>query len=818
MMLLASASALSLAAPVQAGNYDPDAVLMANPTDEAFDVAQTTTPAGTASDQSQSQKAGVPAAIPTQPPYTRTNAKPVQAVTPMRKPAPPVAQADMQAPQPAKKQQSPVDYAADAVDYDQTNRIVTLTGNVDLVQDGRKLSADKVIYNLKDDIASAEGNVVIKDVNGDVHHAQSVELSDKMRKGLVNSLFTTMADGSRIWARKTVKKSETRYEMKDATYTACVACEDDPESRPPWQLHAKSVELRKDEHRVVYKDAWLQAGPVPVFYTPYFSHPDGSIEQKSGFLTPSFGFNSELGAFFAQPYYWAISPSTDTTLTVMPTTDQNVLLRDEFRKRWETAYVETDASMTRSSRTDSVAGEAVDTNDEFRGHLFGKAGWDINKNWRAGTNINLTSDEQYLRQYGFSDDYILDNDVFAERFDDRDYAIIKAQAFQDIRTDKIDQPNILPYAEGEWLGDPNALFGGRWDVDASLLSLARDGSGQDVWRASSRAAWNRRDVAPVGLVFNTELGARVDQYMITNALANAVDPAYDEKDQVGRFIPSAQFTASYPMKSDFDRFQLRVEPVTTFYAAPNIDNGLGIPNEDSQDVQIDASNILDGNRFTGLDRVEDQSHVAYGLKTGLYNYTGGRVTGFLGQSYNFFGDDENDFPGGSGLDTRSSDYVGAIGALYDGFNLSYRFQVDSESLSSERHELHGQTEWGPVEVDGHYLYAAGAAGTEYTQSREQIRLGSTLDLAEQWSVRGDAIYDLSNIKTERGLRRSAFTVNYMHECYNISLTADRNLADETSGVQATTVMMRIGLKNLGEYSTKAFNVGSSGSDINNTGR
>jgi LPS-assembly protein len=794
MMLLASGSAMALNAGARAGNYDPESVLMANPTDEDIVVAQ-----------AQSAAQNAPAAIPTQPPYTKTNKPPVQAVMPAEKPSVPTTAPA--APAASQKQQpSPVDYAADAVDYDQVSRIVTLKGNVELVQEGRTLRADKVVYNLKDDFASAEGNVVIRDVSGDVHNAQSVELSDKMRRGLVNSLFTTLADGSRIWARQGEKESEMRYRMKDATYTACVACAEDPTKRPPWQLHAKEVELRKDEHRVVYRHAWLQAGPVPVFYTPYFSHPDGSIEQKSGLLTPSFGYNSELGGFLAQPYYWAISPSTDTTFTVMPTTKQNALLRNEFRKRWENAYFESDASITSSGRTDSVAGAAVSKDDEVRGHIFGKGGWDINRNWRARADINLTTDEQYLRQYAFSDDYILDNDIYAERFEDRDYAIIKAEAFQDLRTTKVDQPNILPYAEGEWLGNPNGLLGGRWDVDASILSLARDGNGQDMWRASSRASWGRRDIAPLGLVLDSEVGARVDGYVVTNSVAHSMNAAYDENQQLGRFIPNVQLTASYPMKSSFDKYQIKLEPVATVYAAPDVSNSIKIPNEDSQDVQLDATNILDGNRFTGLDRVEDQSHVAYGLKAGLYNYSGGRLTSFLGQSYNFFDNNENDFPNGSGLEERSSDYVGAVGASFDNgkHDLSYRFQVDSDTLASERHELYAQTQWGDVALDGYYLYAAGARGTEYPNSREQVRLGSTVLLSDAWSLRGDAIYDLSNVETERGLRRSIFTVNYTHECYDVSLTADRYLADETSGVQDTTVMMRVGLKNLGEYATKAY--------------
>ncbi len=796
-LLMASSAAVLLPHTGRAAQtFNTDAVLLAPSTLHAQGESQSVpTPAATPAIK-LAQAQNVPATATPDRPYVQNKAAAtVDAILPDSVPAPTKG----------NQKKSPVDYAADTVDYDQAAKIVTLNGHVELKQDGRILSADKVVYNLKDDIATAEGHVVIKDPNGDTHYAESVELSDHMRQGLTQKLATTMADGSRAWAEKGVKESDQRYKLTDASYTACKPCAEDPTKRPPWQLHASSVEVRKDEQRIVYHNAWLDLGGVPVLYTPYFSHPDGTVQQKTGFLTPNFGWNSDLGGFFAQPYYWAISPSSDATVTVMPTTKQGPLLRGQYRQRFDRAYIEGDGSITNSSRTDSVGTTSVARGDEVRGHFFGKGGWDINRNWRAGADLQVTSDEQYLRQYGFSDDDVLENRIYAERFEGRDYALVEGLAFQDIRTSKTDQPNILPHASLSMLGNPNGLFGGRWGFDGSVLSLARDGSGQDEWRLSTDLNWQRQDIASSGMVFTTALGARTDGYVTTDRIEAATDPTQPDNKTEARFVPSAQVTASYPLKRTFKSLQLRVEPLTTLYAAPDTNNGHGIPNEDSQDVQLDAGNLLAGNRFPGLDRIEDKSHVAYGVKTGLYSDDGGYFDTFLGQSYNLY-KGGNPFPAGSGLDTRSSDYIGAVNASFDEGRhmLSYRFQVDSDSMTSQRHEMYGQTHYGPVEVDGNYMYAKGVAGTTYATSREQISLGSTVDLSDAWSLRANGIYDLSDDRTQRGLRRAMTTLTYTHECYDVAVTADRNLADASSGVQDTTIMFRIGLKNLGEYSTKAF--------------
>ena len=48
---------------------------------------------------------------------------------------------------------------------------------------------------------------------------------------------------------------------------------------------------------------------VPVLYTPYFEHPDGTVRRKSGLLTPAFGSSNVLGQFYAQPDFQTLGDS-----------------------------------------------------------------------------------------------------------------------------------------------------------------------------------------------------------------------------------------------------------------------------------------------------------------------------------------------------------------------------------------------------------------------------------------------------------------------------------------------------------------------------
>ena len=259
---------------------------------------------------------------------------------------------------------APVDFQADDVRYDENARIVTASGNVIMVQDGRILRADQVRYDLTADKVYASGNVVLNEVNGDIHLSQEVELQNKMKNGFVESLHTYLNDGSRFTADHGVREGGTKTVMSDATYTACEPCESDPEGSVPWRLRASEVTHDEENARVQYKHARFEVFDVPVFYTPYFSHADGSVKQKSGFLAPSFGFNSDLGAFIENSYYWGIAPDKDMTVGLVAMTNQAPLGLLEYRQHWADASLEARGGVTYSDYTDSVGDVGVPVDDE----------------------------------------------------------------------------------------------------------------------------------------------------------------------------------------------------------------------------------------------------------------------------------------------------------------------------------------------------------------------------------------------------------------------------------------------------------------------
>jgi LPS-assembly protein len=55
---------------------------------------------------------------------------------------------------------------------------------------------------------------------------------------------------------------------------------------PPWEIAAKKITHDKKNKTINYENAFLKVYDKPIAYFPKFSHPDPSVDRKSGFLTP----------------------------------------------------------------------------------------------------------------------------------------------------------------------------------------------------------------------------------------------------------------------------------------------------------------------------------------------------------------------------------------------------------------------------------------------------------------------------------------------------------------------------------------------------
>ncbi len=688
----------------------------------------------------------------------------------------------------------PVNFDADQLLYDDQAEVVTAIGNVRLEQEGRIVTADSILYKIKEDRVTAVGNVTLTETDGSQYFAEKVQLRDKMRQGYISHLKGVLGDRGRFsaaYAERTQQEGDELI-LTNATYTTCAPCQIDPDRPPTWQLRAEKVTHDRDEKRVSYDNATFEINGTPVLWTPYFSHPDGTENQKSGLINPLLGYDSELGAYAGASYYYAIDTDKDLTVGLTGYAQEYPVVSTEYRQRFDEAQLEMNGSFTYSNRVIEVGGVNTQLSDELRGNLEAHGLWDITEKWRGGFNVNLTSDDQYLRQYDISDEDILENEVFLERFSGRDYFDARLLSFQDVRLldQQTDSPNILPEVNLSLLGKPGELIGGRWSLDMQALNLRRDGNDPDTNRISTRLGWQGHRKFANGLVSTLDLGAHGDVYYLTDGVAG------DQEETRGYVF--ANLETAYPLIKSLAKpgSSIVLEPLVSVTGITNVANQDKVTNEDSQDIQVSVNNLFNYDRFSGYDRVEDRSRVTYGLRSTYYSGDNLEIGGFAGQSYNF--DDKNNFfPAGSGLRERSSDYVAEMVVQYgDMFDLDYRTRLDRNNLASKSHEVDFQYDSESFMINGLYFFSKAIPGTSLTESREQAILNGRLKVTDNWYLSGGSTYDLGE---DPGLRQADAGIEYVGECFSIGTFVERDLTNENSGDAQTKLSVRIGLKNLATF-------------------
>lgn len=691
---------------------------------------------------------------------------------------------------------------ADSFAYDQNNDIFTAAGHVEMEQDGQMVTADELSYDRRNDIVYATGHVVFIDKSGQAYFSDKVKLEQNMKKGVAQQVGLMLSDGSRFAARQGIQQPDKKIVMRDAIYSPCNLCQEDPQKAPQWQLRASKIVHDAASKDVYYHNVKLDAYGVPVGYLPYFSHPDPDVKARSGFLMPQFTTDSKKGFMLRNYYYYNVSPSEDLTMEVSPTQKAGTAYGAEWRRNFERGALMMNGSINRSTIRGGSNDDTIIKPETWRGHIFASGYTQLAPYWTTGFNIKRTFDDYYLGDFNYSTENVLINNAYAERIKGRDYANINATWFQDLRPDiNQEQPDILPWAKYNMMGSPNDMMGGRWNVENEFVTLFRNGQ-QSVSRVSTVPTWERRDILPFGLKSTVDTKFRADGYWIRQNSPFDVMPGDPNVDKtVGRFIPSTQATVSYPLIRPSSPVTAVVEPKLSLTVAPNSANNNSISNEDSRDAQIDISNLFDDSRFPGSDRVENGSHLAYGVKFGGYHDNGNSAFMTLGQSYRL--SSNNPFPAGSGLENDRSDYVGQIEATFaNRFYTDYRFQLNEEDLQNRRHELQAAYMGDTFEARTNYIFAQEVAGTGLGKDRQQIGFSAAKSLTPKWAAGIDTLNDLTG---EAGLLRGGAALQYKNECLRLTWRAERDLTDRLSGGSDTRFVFSLGLRNLGGYDTPLLN-------------
>jgi LPS-assembly protein len=601
--------------------------------------------------------------------------------------------------------------------------------------------------------------------------------------------------------------------MNRAVYSPCDICEDDPDSAPLWQMRATRVIHDQDAQTVYYRHARLELFDVPLFYTPYFSHPDPTAERQTGLLAPTVGFSDTLGANAQIPYYFVLSDHADFTFEPIVTTGASQVAMGTYRQETSNGRFSVTGSLTVANSLEPATAGNVDVRrrdadveqGDLRGHIRADGRFNIDNNWRWGFDVDRASDDTYLRRYDLGYQRTLQSDVFVERFEGRNYFTAQGLSFQGLERpdDEPEEPFVLPEARYSYLSDPD-FWGGHLIGELGTLNLMRT-EGRDTQRLSGTLGWERSHVE--------DLGGRITVTALTNVDLYAFQDTVDGTDRIdvfselseggtaGRFFPQAAVSYAYPVTRSTSLGTEVVEPRIQAVVGPNGGNDSGIPNETSRTFEFSAGNLFKLDRLPGRDRVSSGQRIDYGLD---YTYTspagGGTATARIGQSYRINTDDA--LPDSVGAEDGFSDIVGRLEVSpFRYFSTRYDFRADEDTLETRRAEYGINVGPPALEVDLSYVYqSADEEAFERFNTREQLNVSVSSRFARYWVVDAKQRFDLEDdtpLSTRIGLR-------YQDECFLFGVSASRRNYDRADVDDDVSVMLTIGFNNLGSFGTEVY--------------
>lgn len=711
------------------------------------------------------------------------------------------------APAPRQDPNAPVTFTADEVEYDRERGLVTARGKVEAWQGERLLRADEFTYDRNTGVATARGNVQLLEPDGTVLFAESAELKDRFRDGVLEGVRALLAGNGRMAANGARRTGGTVNELARVVYSSCDLCPENPTAPPLWQVQARRATQDKDALRISYRDATVRMFGVPIVYTPYLSHPDPSTPRASGFLFPTFGYTRFLGGFVETPYFWAIDESSDLTITPIVSTRQYPNLGLEYRKLFNFGEILGSASIG------GLSGKDTGGKEELAGHIFLKGRFTVDENWRAGFDLNRASSEIYLRTFRYEYRRVLTSQVFTEGFwGTTGYARLDARAYQGLRSsdDTRQVPYVLPNIYVEQ-APREKILGGHLTMDANVLGIYRD-IGSESQRLATRARWERPEIDRFGNVWTFRLQgdaigyrARGQQEPPTNLPdANGTRGVGNLRAALDWRLPLVRDAGDYGTQT--------IEPRVQFVTGPRQGPPSSIPNEDSVDFEFTDANLFALNRFTGRDRQEGGSRIDAAMRSAWDFPNGGQIEGLVGRSYRL--DDQfrqdNPYPG-SGLDKRASAWVGRLRvAPVPWFETINRIRTEGDQpFVTQLADTTAYLTVGPATFSAGYLYSVPLpylipeAPLTQARSREEVSVGVSGRIGQFWRAGISGRYD---VKIDRPVLISG-SVGYEDECFILEGRFLKRFAQDPTTQSLypadTIVLFRLGFKTLGEYSFRA---------------
>ena len=588
----------------------------------------------------------------------------------------------------------------------------------------------------------------------------------------------------RIFANA-MKSNDEGSNFNKSVFTLCELKEN--EKCPPWTLQASEMRHDNKNKTIYYDNAVVKIYNIPVFYTPFLSHPDPTVKRRSGLLPPTFSDSKNLGSGLAIPYFWAVDNDKNFTLTSRLFVNEHPLIIGEYHQVFKNSSLLTDFGYTEGYKNTSKTKKAGD-----KSHFFSK--FTKNFSGKSGSENTFSfktqdiSDDKYLKLYKIKSnlvDYntdVLENSINFSHSKDDLFIGFNASLTETLKNDYNDK---YEYIFPEITVDKNILSDekfGNLNLQSNLKVHNYDTNKHTNFLV------NDFDWTSTDLIFNSKIKSTF--------LANLKNINYEAKNvDIYKDDTTSELFGAFGLLSKID-FQ-KTQNGNIHLLTPKILLKYS-PGSMRQD---DKSSLLTPVSAFNLNRVEDSN-----------NYeTGNSAT--LGLNYNVKKDDFDKFNfsvaqiinekenkkhhSKSSLDEKLSDLVGDSSLIIsDKFKINYKFALDQNYQDLNYSDLGSNLSFGNFDVKFNYIEESKHVGSqEYFKTRLEYKNNDkslvSFETKRNLVTNSSEFYDLS--------------YEYINDCLRAGLVYRREFYNDSELEADNSLMFNITLVPLGNINSPKLN-------------
>ena len=677
--------------------------------------------------------------------------------------------------------------------FDNLNKIISSKKKTKITDTDKNLIyLENFEYKTDSNIFKSIGFVEIKDKFDNSYEFSQIYIDTKKKEVLGTDIKSFLNDKNfkinennkpRIFSN-TLKMDGEKTSFNKSIFTMCNYRKND--KCPPWSIQARKMLHDNNKKTIYYDHAVVKVYNIPIFYTPKLSHPDPSVDRRSGFLPPSLSNSKNLGTGISLPYFWAVDHDKNLTFTNKFYVTENPLFLGEFHQAFKYSQLFTDFGFTEGYKKTSSTKKPGNKTHFFSKFVKNFENVDNSKSTFSFATQNV-SNNKYLKLYKINSNLVdyntdnLENSIdFTHEKNDMFFGL-NASIFETL-DDKYDDKYeyILP----EITLDKNLFSNnrlGNLDLQSNYKVHNYDTNKFTNFLVND-LNWSFRDINFSNGIKSKILGS------IKNLNYETRNVDIFKQDTTSELFGALGYLSEIEFQKNVSDNRQSLKPKFLLRYAP------GSMRKESSGARLNPINA-----FT-LNRVESSNN----FETGL-NATIGVDYKIKSQSKEFdfslaqiINDQENKkMAQKTSLDEKISDLVGSANyKINENINFNYNFALDQNYNDFNYNEFGSTLDFDSFKVDFNYLQEGKHIGDkEYFTTKLNFNKSKS---------------SLISLETKRNLITNSsefynLSYEYLNDCLKAGLVYRREFYNDSELEPENSLMFKITLIPFGDINSPAFN-------------